>query len=108
MGAMAAAILVVNNLRDLETDSRTGKRTLAVRMGPIWTKVEFCLLLLFGFLVPFLGMAWCGWGAWTLLTLLACPLLAMPLETVIIPALEKTAQAVGLYGLLLGATLALG
>ena len=34
VGLLAAAILVVNNVRDLETDRRAGKRTLAVRLGP--------------------------------------------------------------------------
>ena len=33
VGLLAAAILVVNNVRDLETDRRAGKRTLAVRLG---------------------------------------------------------------------------
>ena len=34
VGLLASAILVVNNVRDLETDRRAGKRTLAVRLGP--------------------------------------------------------------------------
>ncbi len=34
VGALAAAVLVVNNVRDRETDARVGKRTLAVRLGP--------------------------------------------------------------------------
>ena len=33
VGLLAAAILVVNNVRDIETDRRAGKRTLAVRLG---------------------------------------------------------------------------
>jgi 1,4-dihydroxy-2-naphthoate octaprenyltransferase len=117
MGAMATAILVVNNLRDIKSDTRAGKRTLAVRIGPSGTKVEFALLLVLGFSVPFLGMAWYGWTPWTLLTLFAVLLLVGPLKIVmaysaggdpraLIPALGKTAQAVGLYGLLLGSSLA--
>ncbi len=118
IGALATAILVVNNLRDMETDARAGKRTLAVRIGLTGTKVEFALLLVLGFAVPFLGVAWFGWAGWSFLTLSAALLLIRPLWTVasfssdtdprsLIPALERTAQAVGLYGLLLGITLAL-
>ena len=119
MGAMATAILVVNNLRDIETDARAGKRTLAVRIGLTGTKVEFVFLLLLGFSVPFLGVAWFDWTPWTLMALHAALLLIGPLRTVmtfsshtdprfLIPPLGRTAQAVGLYGLLLGAALALG
>jgi len=118
MGAMATAILVLNNLRDLETDARVGKRTLAVRIGRLGTKLEFLTLLAVGLLVPLLGMVWAGWTPWTLMTLLTALLLIEPVFTVVrfspggdprslIPPLGRTAQAVGLYGLLLGATLAL-
>ena len=34
VGLLAAAILVVNNVRDVDTDRRAGKRTLAVKLGP--------------------------------------------------------------------------
>jgi 1,4-dihydroxy-2-naphthoate polyprenyltransferase len=56
MGALSTAILVVNNLRDLETDRRAGKRTLAVRLGRPWTKAEFVALLVAGFAVPLVGV----------------------------------------------------
>ncbi len=117
MGAMATAILVVNNLRDIETDARVGKRTLAVRMGPTATKAEFALLLLIALAVPILGILVFQWGTWSLLTLLSAVLMARPAFTVmafspasdprvLIPSLGATAQAAGLYGLLLGVTLA--
>ena len=44
-GAIITAILVVNNLRDLENDRAAGKRTLAVRIGETGTKVEYAALL---------------------------------------------------------------
>lgn len=45
VGMVAAAILVVNNLRDVETDAAAGKRTLAVRLGPHRTRALFGGLL---------------------------------------------------------------
>ena len=51
MGALAAAILVANNLRDLETDRRAGKRTLAVIIGPERTRLLYTSLLLGSYLL---------------------------------------------------------
>ena len=45
VGALATAVLAVNNLRDLAGDARAGKRTLAVRMGPRAARAEVLLLL---------------------------------------------------------------
>jgi 1,4-dihydroxy-2-naphthoate octaprenyltransferase len=118
-GALATALLVVNNLRDIETDAQVGKRTLAVRLGPGGTKAELLLLLAGALAVPVLGVLWYDWNLWTLASLLVVLLLVRPVATilafsremdprVLIPPLGATAQAAGLYGALLGATLALG
>ncbi|MEA3336040.1 MAG: 1,4-dihydroxy-2-naphthoate polyprenyltransferase [Chloroflexota bacterium] len=53
-GALITAILVVNNLRDMQTDARVGKRTLAVRLGVEGTHGEYTLLLAVAYLVPVL------------------------------------------------------
>jgi 1,4-dihydroxy-2-naphthoate polyprenyltransferase len=45
VGFLAAAVLVVNNLRDIETDRRVGKNTLAVRLGRRFTVWEYAVLL---------------------------------------------------------------
>jgi 1,4-dihydroxy-2-naphthoate octaprenyltransferase len=74
VGALATAILVVNNLRDIETDARAGKNTLAVRLGDRATRHYFLLLLAVAYAVPLLL-----WGtglttAWVLLSWLSLPL----------------------------------
>lgn len=56
MGLLATAILVVNNLRDIETDRRAGKRTLAVRLGAKGARGEYLLLLIIAYLAPL--VAW--------------------------------------------------
>ena len=73
VGMPAAAVLVVNNYRDLDNDKRVGKNTLAVRLGRRACRVEYALLMLIPFaLLPLLyplGFAGLGW----LLPLLALP-----------------------------------
>ena len=67
MGLLATAILVVNNLRDREEDSQTGKKTLAVRLGADGARLEYLTLvassyaaLVFGVLrgAPHIGLGW--------------------------------------------------
>jgi len=51
IGCLATAILVVNNIRDMDTDRRAGKRTLAVRIGRRPTRAVYIGLLLLAFFV---------------------------------------------------------
>jgi 1,4-dihydroxy-2-naphthoate octaprenyltransferase len=51
-GLLITAILVVNNLRDIETDAKAGKRTLAVMLGRAGTRREYGLLLILAYLLP--------------------------------------------------------
>ncbi len=51
-GMLSTAILAVNNLRDLDTDARTGKRTLAVRLGRRFARGEYIFLLVGAALLP--------------------------------------------------------
>lgn len=53
MGMLSNAILVVNNLRDLDADKISGKRTLAVRFGKYFSKIQYSLLILIPFYLPF-------------------------------------------------------
>jgi 1,4-dihydroxy-2-naphthoate polyprenyltransferase len=72
VGALATAILVVNNLRDRTTDARVGKRTLAVRLGRAGAIAEYALLLAIAYAVP-LALALAG-RPWAVLPLATAPL----------------------------------
>jgi len=74
LGLLAMAILVVNNLRDLNTDLIAGKRTLAVRMGRAATLAEYRLLLVFAYLIPVVMTLLEVASPWVLLTWLSLPL----------------------------------
>ncbi len=73
MGALATAILVVNNVRDIPTDQAAGKRTLAVMLGRAASQREYAALVFGAYLVPpFLFSQ--GWSAWVWLPWLTLPL----------------------------------
>lgn len=78
IGALATAILVVNNLRDIETDDRAGKHTLAVRLGDRATRHYYRLLLAIAYAVPPLLWASGLSDGWVMLSWLSLPL-ALPL-----------------------------
>jgi 1,4-dihydroxy-2-naphthoate polyprenyltransferase len=56
-GLISVAILAVNNLRDRETDAKAGKRTLAVRLGARFTRLEYTTAVLLACLCPLVFMA---------------------------------------------------
>jgi 1,4-dihydroxy-2-naphthoate octaprenyltransferase len=112
VGFLVAAILVVNNLRDIPTDSRVGKRTLAVILGADKSRVEFVLLWIFAYaLLVILRLA--GrlppWGLLPFLTLPSALSLAKSLWTLtgsaLNAALARTARLTLAYCLLLSAGL---
>lgn len=115
VGALATAILVVNNLRDMDTDERAGKRTLAVRMGPLGTKAEYVVLLALAAAVPVLGVAVFDWPLTALAGLAAFGAAVAPTRTVLTfedaralnGTLAQTGMLLGLYGLLLTVGLSL-
>jgi len=76
VGLLASAILVVNNVRDLETDRRAGKRTLAVRLGRTRARGLYGAMVYGAFVVAPLPWLLGGSGltAWLLLPFLALPL----------------------------------
>lgn len=74
VGLFASAILVVNNVRDLDTDRRAGKRTLAVRLGRPATRNMYAGMLIVAFLVTPLPWILGDLSPWLLLSWLAIPL----------------------------------
>jgi 1,4-dihydroxy-2-naphthoate octaprenyltransferase len=72
VGLMATAILIVNNVRDMDTDRRAGKRTLAVRLGRERTRT-FYVVTVGGAYLCAVVMA-IVWSPWVLLPLLSVPL----------------------------------
>lgn len=67
LGCVTTNILVVNNLRDRETDARAGKRTLAVRWGRRGAEIEFVGLYALAYLSPLWLLFMRGFGPWILL-----------------------------------------
>ena len=82
VGLLAAAILVVNNVRDLETDRRAGKRTLAVRLGRERARGLFAAMVAGAFLSAPLPWLLGSLSPWLLLSWIAAPL-AVPLVRVV-------------------------
>jgi 1,4-dihydroxy-2-naphthoate octaprenyltransferase len=116
VGALTCAVLVANNLRDIPTDSATGKLTLAVRLGDRTTRIGYVALVVaaFAVLVPLALPAGLGLTyAW--LAGLALVLAIRPVRAVVggatgrelVPVLQGTGLLVLAYGLLLGLGIAL-
>lgn len=82
VGLLASAILVVNNVRDLETDRRAGKRTLAVRLGRERTRTLYTAMVIGAFVLAPLPWLLGSMTAWLLLPWCAIPL-AIPLVKVV-------------------------
>jgi 1,4-dihydroxy-2-naphthoate polyprenyltransferase len=114
VGFLVTAIIVVNNLRDIDTDRAAGKHTLAVKLGRVGTIAEYRLLLMLSFLItPMLFLIdEIGWG-WILpwgSLILALPLMrriAMVTGPALNPVLGKTAQLALVFSLLFAIGIAL-
>lgn len=109
IGLLIVAILVVNNLRDIDGDAVAGKRTLAVLLGDRATRLLFAGLILVAFLI----IAAIGFPRpWALVGLLSVPLGVPPARTVLSggrgPQLIAALQGTGLLTLATGILLAVG
>ncbi|MEE3332083.1 MAG: 1,4-dihydroxy-2-naphthoate polyprenyltransferase [Myxococcota bacterium] len=98
VGMLATSVLVVNNLRDVDTDRAAGKRTLAVRIGVDGTRAEYALLVWmpFALLPTYIWLA--DRSAWVLL-----PGLTLPLALRLVSAVRRGAVGAEL-NVLLGET----
>jgi len=78
VGLLAAAILVVNNVRDIDTDRRAGKKTLAVRLGRERTRLLYATIVYGAYVLAPVTWLFDELDAWLLLPLLSLPI-AVPL-----------------------------
>src|SRR5260370_25105468 len=113
LGCLATAIIVLNNLRDIDTDADAGKRTLATRIGRDRTLFLLLVLVCAAFAVPIVifvaGLA----GVTVMLVHFAIPIAAVPVRTAfasrsapaLLGALKRVAPAEIAYALLLTAEL---
>ena len=111
VGLLASAILVVNNVRDLDTDRRAGKRTLAVKLGRKSARILFLAMLLLAYAVPVAVAIAGGLSWWVTLPLITIPLAERLCRTVrsrtdgpsLNAALAGTGGLLALFSLLLSA-----
>jgi 1,4-dihydroxy-2-naphthoate octaprenyltransferase len=83
VGLMASAVLVVNNVRDIDTDRRAGKNTLAVRLGRTRTRRVYAGMLALAYVVAaFVGAIDLDLSLWLLVVLLTTPLAFRLAQTV--------------------------
>lgn len=81
LGFCASAILVLNNLRDIDTDRAAGKRTLATLIGRERTRILLLVLVVAAFVVPVAALAWRLADENVLVVLLAAPIGSVPVYT---------------------------
>jgi 1,4-dihydroxy-2-naphthoate octaprenyltransferase len=111
VGLLASAILVVNNVRDVDTDRRAGKRTLAVKLGRDRARDMFAVMIYLSFAVPVVVAAASSFSWWLLLPLAALPLAPPLVRTVrtrtdgasLNGALAGTGRLLAVYSILLAA-----
>lgn len=82
-GLLSTALLSLNNLRDIVGDEAAGKRTLAVRFGPAFTKAEFTLCIVGAALVPVLLVAFFDGPLGAIAGTAACLFALPPLRAVL-------------------------
>jgi 1,4-dihydroxy-2-naphthoate octaprenyltransferase len=108
---IVTAIIVVNNLRDIDTDRQARKHTLAVLIGRRATRIEYLLLIVGAYLLPLLGPLLGLVSAWALLPWLTLPLAITLFRTVFAEqgrVLNRALAGTGRLHLLFGVLFAIG
>ncbi len=108
IGLLSAAILVVNNVRDINTDRRAGKRTLAVRVGRERSRELYVAMIAIAYLMLPIALAAGDGSGWGMLGILSAPLAIGPVRAVrertdgpaLNSALAGTGALLGAYALL--------
>ncbi len=95
VGLIAAGLLVVNNVRDIDTDRRAGKRTLAVRLGRKRTRVLFAAIVYLAFLLTPVTWIFGPLKPWLFL-----PWLTLPLAARVVRIVRNRADGASLNGAL--------
>jgi 1,4-dihydroxy-2-naphthoate octaprenyltransferase len=112
VGLLASALLMVNNLRDIPTDSAVGKRTLAVRLGARRSRTLIVAVAVVALLLPSIGALVRALPWLVLLTLVSIPLAYAPLRVVrgaqgraLVPALIGITRLQLVFGVVLAGAL---
>jgi len=82
VGLLASGLLMVNNVRDIDTDRRAGKRTLAVRLGRDRARILFAVTVYLAYVLVPVTWAFGPLGPWLLLAWLTLPLAARVVRVV--------------------------
>jgi 1,4-dihydroxy-2-naphthoate octaprenyltransferase len=97
VGLLAAAILIVNNVRDIDSDRRAGKRTLAVKLGRERTRAMFTVTVSLAY-----PLALVTWVAGPLQAWVALSWLSLPLAVALVRIVRTTTDGPSLNGALAG------
>ncbi len=111
MGLLIVAILVVNNLRDIEGDRLAGKRTLAVRLGARGTRLEYVLCIIGAYAIPILVWAFHMASIWSWLVFLSTPMAWRCIKAIYTErgrALNKALAGTGQLGLVFAVLFSIG
>lgn len=114
-GLISCAILIANNLRDIPSDTKSGKRTLAVRLGDARTRRLYQVLLIIGICLSAIMSTVSGGPS---LTWIACSAIFLTVEPIkivrnlatgpsLIPVLASTGRLLLMYSIILSFAIAL-